>query len=46
MIQESSIFYIFHTLYNDRYNGFAESLYNYIYIHEVRVLVGCIIDMD
>ena len=32
VIQESSIFNIFHTMYNDRYNGF-------IYIYEVRVLV-------
>ena len=31
MIQDSSIFYIFHTSYNDRYNGFGES-YICIYI--------------
>ena len=45
MIQENSIFYIFHTLNNDRYNGFGESyIYIYIYIYEVRVLVRCTID--
>ena len=42
VIQESSIFNMFHTFYNDRYNGFGESC---MYIYEVHVLARCTIDI-